>query len=66
MYRVYRLTDAETGKITAYRHDGDTGYYDVFDTVEEYEAEQARLRRIEEECRREHAEYFASLRRTEA
>ena len=63
MYRVYKLTEREEGKITVYRWDGDIGFYDVFESIEEQEAEQARLRRIEEEWRREHAEYFASLNR---
>ena len=61
MYRTYKLTEQESGKITVYRWDGDTGYYDIFDTVEEYEAEQARLQRIDEECRQKHEEYARAL-----
>ena len=34
MYRTYYLTEAENGKITRLRWDGDTEYYDVFETQE--------------------------------
>ena len=39
MYRVYNLTEEEKGKITRLRWDGDTHYYDVFDSQEECDAE---------------------------
>lgn len=32
MYRVYELTNEEKDKITIMRFDGDTHYYDVFET----------------------------------
>lgn len=32
MYRVYHLTDKEKDKIVKIRWDGDTHYYDVFET----------------------------------
>lgn len=32
MYRVYGLTDNEKEKITRLRWDGDTHYYDVFES----------------------------------
>ena len=35
MYRVYELTDREKNKITKLRWDGDTHYYDVFESQEE-------------------------------
>lgn len=35
MYRVYQLTDEEKDKIVRYRFDGDTHYYDVFESQEE-------------------------------
>ena len=49
MYRTYELTDAEKGKIIRSRWDGDTYYYDVFETQEECDLEQKRLDRIEAE-----------------
>ena len=52
MYRVYKLTEKEQGKITRLRWDGDTHYYDVFDTQEEANEEQKRLDKIEEEYRK--------------
>ena len=49
MYRVYHLTDKEKDKIVKIRWDGDTHYYDVFETQEEYAVEQKRLDEINEE-----------------
>ena len=49
MYRVYTLTEKEQGKITRLRWDGDTHYYDVFDSQEEHDAEERRLAEIEED-----------------
>ena len=46
MYRTYELTDKEIGKITRLRWDGDTYYYDVFESQEECDKEQERLDRI--------------------
>ena len=43
MYRTYELTDKEIGKITRLRWDGDTYYYDVFESQEECDKEQERL-----------------------
>ena len=42
MYRTYELTDKEIGKITRLRWDGDTYYYDVFESQEECDKEQER------------------------
>lgn len=61
MYRVYELTEKEMGKITQLHWDGDTNYYDVFDTQEEYDEEQVRLARIEAECRQMHEDYLEDL-----
>ena len=46
MYRTYELMDKEIGKITRLRWDGDTYYYDVFESQEECDKEQERLDRI--------------------
>ena len=62
MYRVYTLTDKEQGKITRLRWDGDTHYYDVFDSQEECDAEEQRLIKIEEEYRKQMDNYMKSLR----
>ena len=43
MYRVYQLTDEEKDKIVRCRWDGDTHYYDVFESQEECDEEQKRL-----------------------
>ena len=43
MYRVYQLTDEEKDKIVRCRWDGDTYYYDVFESQEECDEEQKRL-----------------------
>jgi len=51
MYRTYTITEAEAGKITRARWDGDTYYYDVFESVQELEAEEARLQKIDAEYR---------------
>lgn len=59
MYRVYQLTEEETGKITRLRWDGDTHYWDVFESEQELEAEEARLKKIEEDYRRNVREYIA-------
>lgn len=61
MYRVYELTDKEEDKITKLRWDGDTYYYDVFDTQEEADREQERLDKIEEEFQKKKAAYLAAL-----
>ena len=51
MYRVYTITEEEAGKITRARWDGDTYYYDVFENVQELEAEEARRKKIDDEYR---------------
>lgn len=51
MYRTYTITEAEAGKITRARWDGDTYYYDVFENEEELKAEEARLKKIDDEYR---------------
>lgn len=57
MYRVYQLTDEEKGKIVRCRCDGDTYYYDVFESQEECDEEQKRLDEIEAEYRKKKADY---------
>lgn len=49
MYRTYKLTEKEDGKITKMRWDGDTHYYNVFETQEECDEEEKRLAKIEED-----------------
>lgn len=62
MYRVYELTEEEQNKIIRLRWDGDTHYYDVFDSQEECDEEEKRLARIDEEYRRQKENYLMSLR----
>ena len=52
MYRTYELTDKERNKITRLRWDGDTHYYDVFESQEECDEEERRLEKIDEEYRK--------------
>lgn len=40
MYRTYELTDKEKNKIIKQRWDGDTHYYDVFDSQRECDEEE--------------------------
>lgn len=61
MYRTYELTDKEKNKIIKQRWDGDTHYYDVFDSQRECDEEEKRLARIDEEYRREKENYLKSL-----
>lgn len=63
MYRVYELTEKENNKITRMRWDGDTHYYDVFESQEECDEEQKRLDKIEEEYRKAQADYLQSLKK---
>lgn len=60
MYRVYQLADKEKDKITRMRWDGDTHYYDVFETQEECDAEEQRLAKIEEDYRKKKEAYLKS------
>ena len=60
MYRVYNLTDKETGKITRLRWDGDTHYYDVFESQDECDKEEARLKKIDEEYKKQKEAYLRS------
>lgn len=62
MYRVYELTEKENNKITRIRWDGDTHYYDVFESQEECDKEQKRLDKIEEEYRKARADYLQCLK----
>ena len=62
MYRVYKLTEKEQGKITRMHWDRDSYYYDVFDSQEECDEEEKRLAKIDEEYRREMENYLKSLR----
>lgn len=62
MYRVYELTDKEKGRVTRLRWDGDTHYYDVFDSQEECDEEQKRLDKIKAEYRKAKEDYYNSLK----
>ncbi len=66
MYRTYKLTDAEKDKITKYRWDGDTGYYDVFESQEECDKEEERLRKINEDAQKMHKDYLKNLKDEES
>lgn len=63
MYRTYKLTEDEKDKITMQHWDGDTYYYSVFDTQEEYDEERRRLDKIESDYRRAKEAYLRSLRK---
>lgn len=58
MYRVYQLTDKEKSKITRMRWDGDTHYYDVFESQEECDAEEKRLSKNEENYKKQMEAYL--------
>lgn len=62
MYRVYGLTDQEKGKVIWCRWDGDTEYYDVFDSQEECDKEQKRLDQIDADYKREKEEYLKNVK----
>lgn len=62
MYRVYQLTDEEKDKIVRCRWDGDTHYYDVFESQEECDEEQKRLDKIEAEYRKMQADYLKNCK----
>lgn len=58
MYRVYELTEEEKDKIIRLRWDGDTHYYDVFESQGECDAEEKRLKEIEDEYKKEQEWYL--------
>lgn len=60
MYRTYKLTEKENDKIVKMRWDGDTYYYDVFETQEECDEEEKRLAKIEEDYKRHIADFLDS------
>lgn len=60
MYRTYHLTDKEKSKITRQRWDGDTYYYDVFESQEECDEEQKRLDEIEVDYQKKMKSYLKS------
>ena len=61
MYRTYKLTEEERNKITRLRWDGDTHYYDVFESQEECDEEEKCLAKIEEEYRKQKENYLKSM-----
>lgn len=61
MYRTYKLTDKEKDKIARQHWDGDTYYYDVFESQEECDEEQKRLDKIEEEYKKQKENYLKSI-----
>lgn len=63
MYRTYQLTEKENGKITRLRWDGDTHYYDVFETQEECDNEQKRLDKIEADYKKAKENYHRCLQK---
>ena len=62
MYKVYQLTDEEKNKIVRLRWDGDTHYYDVFESQEECDEEQKRLDKIEAEYKKQKADYLKNCK----
>ena len=62
MYRTYELTDKEKDKITRLRWDGDTHYYDVFESQEECDKEQERLDKIDEQYRKDKEDYLRNCK----
>ena len=61
MYRTYELTEEEKNKITRMRWDGDTHYYDVFESQEECDEEEKRLAKIDEEYRKAKKYYLKHI-----
>ena len=61
MYRTYELTEEEKSKITRMRWDGDTHYYDVFESQEECDEEEKRLANIDEEYRKAKEYYLKHI-----
>lgn len=62
IYRVYQLTDEEKDKIVRCRWDGDTHYYDVFESQKECDEEQKRLDKIEVEYKKQKADYLKNYK----
>lgn len=62
MYRTYQLTEAERDKVAVLRWDGDTSYYDVFDTMDEAIEEEKRIKSIDDEVQAQKDAYLRSLR----
>ena len=61
MYRTYKLTEEERNKITRLRWDGDTHYYDVFESQEECDEEEKRLAKIDEDYIKQKEHYLKSM-----
>ena len=61
MYRTYKLTEEEKNKITRMRWDGDTHYYDVFESQEECDEEEKRLAKIDEDYIKQKENYLKSM-----
>ncbi len=62
MYQVYELTDEEKTKITRLRWDGDTSYYDVFETQKECDEEEKRLAQIDEAHKKAKENYLQNCK----
>jgi hypothetical protein len=58
MYRTYELKGNE--KYFIFSWSGDTGYYSVFETLEEMEKEKKRLKKIEKEYEEAMKRYLTS------
>ena len=59
---LIELTDEEKDKIVQLRWDGDTHYYDVFESQEECDEEQKRLDKIEAEYKKQKADYLKNCK----
>ena len=56
------INDEEKDKIVRCRWDGDTHYYDVFESQEECDEEQKRLDKIEAEYKKQKADYLKNCK----
>lgn len=62
MYRTYHRNEVPPGALYSWHWDGDNYIWTVYESREEYDAEQARLARIEQEYNEAMQAYRDSLR----
>ena len=60
MYRTYKLNGNEKYHFMTW--DGDTYYYSVFESKEEMEKEQERIKKIDEDIKKAYEAYLNSLK----
>lgn len=61
MYRVWQLSEDEKGKITRQFWDGDSYYYDVYDSQEEADEYKLKYDKLEAERKKMWEDYMKSL-----